>query len=421
MEKKENKKNRFHYGFMIVVCCCAFSFTSVALCFGCAGIFYTPVSEALGVSRGTFALSATFMSLAAGVSMPLVSRLIERYTLKRLLITDLILQILCFAAQSQFKVVYLFYGTGLILGFVQSFMTSVLMTVVLNRWFKTKVGLFIGLSSSMTGVSGILINPLAGAFMMRFGWEKTYLLYAGILAVIALPFAVFVFKDDPRDMEILPYGYEEAEKYRKEHEGDVVVVEGVPYQEAVHSKAFHCVVISVMCIGVASSFVQYIPSYASSLGFSLPFAAALAGISQIGTLVGKNTLGVISDRNTRLAFSLGAMLASLGLLIMFFSAGAALVIRCGAAMFGVIYASTTVMNPLLFIAVFGMRDYTRIYGRASIFTAMTGAASASLLGYIADFLGGNFTVPIILCATLCVIGCFVGNVALTEGKKLKRL
>ena len=47
------KKQKIHYGFYIVICCCVFSFTSVALMFGCAGIFYTPVSEALGVSRGT--------------------------------------------------------------------------------------------------------------------------------------------------------------------------------------------------------------------------------------------------------------------------------------------------------------------------------------------------------------------------------
>ena len=239
--------------------------------------------------------------------------------------------------------------------------------------------------------------------------------------MIALPFAIFVFRDDPRDMELQPYGYEEAERYRKEHEGDAVIVDGVPYQDAVRSRAFRCVVISVMCIGAASNFIQYIPSYASSLGFSLTFAAALAGISQIGTLVGKNTLGVISDRNTRLAFSLGAMISFLGLLTMFFSAGAALTMRCGAALFGVIYASTTVMNPLLFIAVFGMRDYTRIYGRSSIFTAVTGAVSASLWGYIADLSNGNFTVPMILCAMLCVIGCAAGNAALTEGKKLKRL
>ena len=139
-------------------------------------------------------MSTTMMSLASGLSVSIVSRLIEKYTLKRLLIIDLLLQIVCFALQSRFTKVYLFYITGIGMGFVQAFMTSMLMTVVLNRWFKTKVGFFIGLSSSMTGVSGIIINPLAGKFMVNFGWQMTYLLYAAIIAVIALPFAILYLK-----------------------------------------------------------------------------------------------------------------------------------------------------------------------------------------------------------------------------------
>ena len=420
--RQKKEKRKFHYGFLIVVCCCVFSFTSVALCFGCAGIFYTPVSEALGVSRGTFALSTTMMSLASGLSVSIVSRLIEKYTLKRLLIIDLLLQIVCFALQSRFTKVYLFYITGIGMGFVQAFMTSMLMTVVLNRWFKTKVGFFIGLSSSMTGVSGIIINPLAGKFMVNFGWQMTYLLYAAIIAVIALPFAIFVFKDDPRDIGIEPYGMEEAEKYRKEHEGEVHEATGVPYHAAVNSKAFIYAVIAITSIGATSNFIQYIPSYASSLGMSLTFAAALAGISQVGTLIGKNTLGAISDKNTAAAFTTGALTSFLGLFVMFFFGTAStLAMQSGAAIFGMIYASTTVMNPLLIIAVFGMKDYTKIYGRTSVFSAISGAVSASLWGFLADLCGGSFTAPMSICIVLCLLGCFAGNAALREGKKLKRV
>jgi len=416
------EKQKLHYGFYIVVCCCIFSFTSVALLFGCAGIFYTPVSEALGVSRGTFAFYATVMSLASSVSMMFVSKLIERYKLKHILIADLVLQALCFALQALFTKVYLFYLTAVILGFVSAFTTSTLNTVVLNRWFRKKVGFFIGFASSMTGVSGIIINPLAGNFMAHFGWEKTYLLYAGIVAFIALPFAIFVFKDDPLDVGLRPYGIEEAEREAAEGKADAAEATGVPVEKAVRSSAFIYIVLSLMTIGSASGFVPFLPSYASSLGASLTFAATLAGISQIGTLVGKNTLGAVSDRNTPLAVTIGAGISVAGLLLMlFFGSSSTFMMQAGAAMFGIIYASATVLNPLVVIDAFGIREYTKIQARISLINGVINAAMQSLWGFIADLNDGDFTMSMFICVAFCVIGCVSAIIGIQKGKKLERV
>lgn len=43
-----------HYGYVIVLCCCLIMGINVGLVMSCAGIFYHPVSEGLGVSVGTF-------------------------------------------------------------------------------------------------------------------------------------------------------------------------------------------------------------------------------------------------------------------------------------------------------------------------------------------------------------------------------
>lgn len=112
--------------------------------------------------------------------------------------------------------------------------------------------------------------------MAHFGWEKTYLLYAAIVAFIALPFAIFVFKDDPRDIGIRPYGIEEFESEDAAEKATAKSATGVPVEKAVHSSAFIYIVLSLMMIGSASGFVPFLPSYASSLGASLTFAATLA-------------------------------------------------------------------------------------------------------------------------------------------------
>ena len=54
-------KGGFHYGYVIVFCCCLIMGVIVGLVMSCAGIFYKPVSTELGVSVGTFGLYMTFV------------------------------------------------------------------------------------------------------------------------------------------------------------------------------------------------------------------------------------------------------------------------------------------------------------------------------------------------------------------------
>ena len=199
------KRRGFHYGFLIVACCCVFSATSVSLAFGCAGVFYTPVSEAIGVSRGVFVISFTCMSLTAGIGVKIMTPFVEKYSLKLAVIILLLLQSVCYFAQSQFTQVWMFYITGALLGIVVSLTQSIVATVAINRWFKTSTAFFIGFSSSMAGVSGVIINPIAGKVMETYGWRAGYIMYGAIILILAVPFAVFVFKDFPADKGLEPY------------------------------------------------------------------------------------------------------------------------------------------------------------------------------------------------------------------------
>lgn len=59
----ENKRKSIHYGFVIIICCCLMMGVNIGLSFSCAGIFYKPVSESLGVGVGLFGI---YMHLHVG-------------------------------------------------------------------------------------------------------------------------------------------------------------------------------------------------------------------------------------------------------------------------------------------------------------------------------------------------------------------
>lgn len=413
------KRRGFHYGYLIVACCCIFSATSVSLAFGCAGVFFTPVSEALGVSRGVFVISFTCMSLAMGVGVKIMTPFVEKYSLKLAVIILLVLQAGCYFAQSQFTEVWMFYITGALLGIVVSLMQSIVATVALTRWFKTNTSFFIGFSSSMAGVSGIIINPIAGRVMEELGWRAAYMMYGAIILFLAVPFAVFVFKDFPADKGLEPCGGRNKNdgKADKNNEQSGVSIE---YKDAIRSKAFLATAVTIGCIAGTCPFVQYVASYGSSLGMSLTFAATLAGVAQIGSLVGKNTIGFAADRNPVFLVTLGPAVPLLGFVLLLISGGTSVPVLCvGIICVGSIFAASTVGGPLIVIEVFGIKNFMKIYGTICVFTSISGAAIGPLIGMIVDLCGGSFTVILIICAAMCAISMILGLYAFREGKKMK--
>lgn len=76
----ENKRKSIHYGFVIIICCCLMMGVNIGLSFSCAGIFYKPVSESLGVGVGLFGIYMSVMYVAATLFLPFAGKLLERYS-----------------------------------------------------------------------------------------------------------------------------------------------------------------------------------------------------------------------------------------------------------------------------------------------------------------------------------------------------
>ena len=80
-------KNRSFYHWLIVIACCGMAISSIGIVTNCMGVFYKPVSEALGVGRGSVALFNTIVHLSTGFSITLVANLMRKFPLKPFLLT----------------------------------------------------------------------------------------------------------------------------------------------------------------------------------------------------------------------------------------------------------------------------------------------------------------------------------------------
>ena len=66
--------NARNYCFIIVACCCLMMGVNVGMAFSCAGIFYVPVSESIGVSVGKFGIYMSIMYVASTLMLSYAAR-----------------------------------------------------------------------------------------------------------------------------------------------------------------------------------------------------------------------------------------------------------------------------------------------------------------------------------------------------------
>ncbi|MCM1006150.1 MAG: MFS transporter [Prevotella sp.] len=405
----KNQKKGLHYGFIIVACCCLMMGVNIGLTFSCAGIFYKPVSESIGVSTGKFGIYMSVMYVASSLMLPAAGRMLEKYSARLLFSISSAIMGLTFLAMAFFTDVWEFYAAGAVLGATLSFLLYLSFPTMVNRWFDAKVGLLIGVCSAASGIGGMIFNPIAGAIITAVGWRMAYGVFAAVILFVVTPVLYILLRDYPADKGLLPYGADVAEKAdvgvdnKKTSAG-----KGIEYYKAIRMPVFYLLVLFAFLMMGVSTLNLFIPGYTESLEYSIESAAWAASASMAGVTLGKLVLGYINDRNCTAGVLVTTLGGAVGLLIMLLGHDGLWLILGGAFLFGWAYAGVTVQTAMLTRAVFGNRSYARIYSIISIALAAGGAVASGGWGLLADATGHRliFIVGAGFLALCAAIGIF---------------
>lgn len=277
-----SKSKRIHYGFVIVFCCCLIMGIDVGLVFSCAGIFYDPVSRALGVPVGQFGLYMSVSYVASTLMLPLAGKLIERHGSRRLLTINSMLLGLCVASMGLFTSVWEFYGAGVVMGVTLAFLLYLSFPILVNAWFRTKVGLMIGICSAASGIGGMIFNPIGGSIIAGHGWRAAYFAFGGLILLGVTPLIGLLLRNRPEEKGLPPYGQKEASADNLASVGKSD--SGTDYSAAVRMPAFYAVMIFAFIMMAVSTLNLFIPKYVMISGFteaeaSLAAAAVMAGVT----------------------------------------------------------------------------------------------------------------------------------------------
>lgn len=391
------KSNEIHYGYIIVFCCCLIMGINVGLTMSCAGIFYRPVSEDLGVSVGTFGLYMSVNYLASMMALSVAGKLLDKFSARVLLTLSSAVLGCCLIAMSFFTAVWQFYLAGGMIGITLAFLLYLSFPTLINRWFRTKVGFFIGVCSAASGIGGVLFNPVGAYLITLYGWRTTYGIFGFVILLLITPILGLLLRDYPEDKGISPYGEEVRKSTAHAHFG-------IEYSKAIKMPIFYGLVIFAFLMVSVSTLNLFIPNYISVLGYSLEQASLVASAVMFGVTIGKVALGMINDRNHTIGIATSVVFGITGLILLLMGRTGILIVTCGGFLFGWAYAGVTVQTPLLVRAVFGSKDYAQIYSNISIALAAGGALMAGVWGILADLTTFAFVLSLGI-VFLTISGC----------------
>ena len=393
-----SQKKSFHYAWIILI--------GISLILGLAkgaitngsSLFLTPVSTELGIGMGNLTLYLSIGAIMTLVVLPFAGKLFEKYDVRLLLTIAIILQGGSFAAFGLMNSVWGWYIIAVPMAFGTVPITLLAGPILIARWFKTRGGLALGIMGAVAGLLNVFIQPVVGNMIEWIGWRSTYISVGLGIIVLTVPVALFLLRSRPQDKNLQPLG---AEQQDGQAADDSIV--GMAFDYAKKTKAFLLLASFFFIITAVASFAVHIPTYLAKNGYEVTFAGTAMSMVAVGSLLGALTFGILIDRIGAKTTALGAMVMGIIaiLLFMLFPTTTPLIL-VGGVFFGFISASITTLAPALTTALFGTRDYSRIYSSVSVGLAVASIVALPGYGYVLDFTG-SYTPAMIAVIVLLVM------------------
>lgn len=413
--------------FLVLLTCITCTFGPAAITFSCPGLCYRPVASYLGVQISDISFYMSLVYFAEVVFSPIVGALLEKYDVRIICTVAAVSVSAAIGMMSTYTELWQWYISGIFMGFGEITLLWLMVAGLLNRWFKAKLGLVLGISYAMTGLGGATFN-LIGQFILGAdlsGWRELYLVYGISAAILSVPFTLFCIRSRPEEVGLKAYGavLNENEAITAEN----LELPGITAKQAWHKWYFYLLIIAGCLFNVMGIYPQHFTTYyqmvvaVDDFGAVIPDLMIMSGTLEaccmVGMAVGKVTIGAIESRSIQAALAFGAVAGVVGLICVW-NGGFSRVIPLlffGGFIFGMIYPLVTTCLPYMTRLLFGEKDYDKIYSIVLMPVNLVGAFAASGLALI--YQGPGWTAFFVVGIAVSFILWLIASLTIKFGMK----
>jgi MFS family permease len=170
------------------------------------GVLIDPLRAEFGWSVSTISAAVAVNMALYGLTAPFAAALMERFGIRRVVVAALLLTAtgsgLTVFMTTSWQLVLLW---GFLVGLGTGSMALSLVATVTGRWFVARRGLVSGILTAGGATGQLVFLPLVAAADAAWGWRSASLgTTAAALAVV--PLVLWLLRDRPRDVGVVPYG-----------------------------------------------------------------------------------------------------------------------------------------------------------------------------------------------------------------------
>ena len=365
-------------------------------------LYIIPVTEGLGITRGSASLAYSARNLFSFLSTLFSGVLLTKFGYRKLASLALLIIAGAYGLLGSAQSLLTMCLACAVMGLCDGFCSISSASRMVNTWFHTHQGLIWGLVTASTGFGGSLFSIILSRKIEASGWRSGYYLSAILIAVTAVCLFLIV-RNRPGNLGLLPYGSgnHHGKKPKKESKDHWYGYE----PKDIFRKPIFFLTIFVVFMGSFCIYAvfQVIVPHLQDCGMNATDAAAVQSILLLGLAGGKLLCGFLCDYlGAKRTTVLCIVCTIAGIVLLNFVNGYAIAVTAS-VIFSIGLVFVTVPIPMLSSALFGYHPQGSIMG---IFMALPYAASMAsmpIVNSIYDRIGSYspiFWVVIAMCAVV---------------------
>lgn len=370
-------RRRVYYGWPMLIGVSTAQVVSWGILYYAFSVFVAPMQADLGWTTVELTGAYSLALLCSGLIAVPVGRWVDRRGPRALMTVGSILAVLLVVAWSQVMSLAAFYLVMAGIGLVSAAVLYEPAFAIVAVWFRRLRGRALTVLTFFGAFASFVFIPLSAWLEQMLGWRGALLALAAILGVITIPIHALMLRRSPEAIGLLPDGEAAApgaptHAHTREHSSST----GVALGEARFWLLTFAFAVSTFA-GVTMT-VHIIP-YLTGQGHSAGFAATVAGLFGLMSLLGRMTIGPLADRVPRRWVTAGLVgMQLMGLAVLVVAGGTMVGALLYVALFGAGSGTLTIMRAALLAEHYGPANYGTINGAQNL--ALTGARTIAPVG-----------------------------------------
>ncbi|MEC7684249.1 MAG: MFS transporter [SAR324 cluster bacterium] len=304
-------KKTFFYGWTVVGIC------TIAMTLGYGvrhsfSVFFPPILEEFGWSRGSTAVMLSIHLLFYGIVSPFSGALSDHWKPKKTIILGAVILGISTAACGLAGELWHFY---LIFGFITPIglacVGAPVVTPTIINWFAKSRGLAYGIAQMGGGLS-FIYAIYAESMISLLGWRYAYLVLGLSIMILLIPVILLFYAGDPSEKNLKPYGAEEEDETDSTTDSKAQTEEWT-LRKALGTHQLWLMVASMTlfwglgCYMVLAHQVKF----AQDIGYSSIFAASIFGLYGLSMVAGQLSASISDKIGREWVLVTGCMLSIL--------------------------------------------------------------------------------------------------------------